>query len=532
MELTKLTAASLIQFFSGGCSFLTANKDSVDALNVFPVPDGDTGTNMSLTMNSAVKDIAGLNTVPEVAGAVSTGALMGARGNSGVILSQLFRGFAQGVGNKKILSADDFAYALQKGVELAYKSVMKPVEGTILTVSKAVAAGCIQKAKTTKDIKEVMAFALYEGQKALDNTPNQLSVLKQAGVVDAGGKGFLMIFEGGLKGILGELVFNQVAVPAKPVFEEKARDLKDITFQYCTEVIIKGDNLPLEEIKSFLVDKGDSLLVVGTEQLIKIHVHTNHPGVVLERAVSYGTLHDIKIDNMKEQHRETLDLHEETDVIDCAVVAVAAGEGLAQIFSSLGAAKIISGGQTMNPSAEDLVKAINSVRAKQVIILPNNSNIVLTAQQAQSLAEKPVGVVPTKSLAEGMAAMLAFEEAQPLEDNVDKMVKAFAHVKTGEVTFAVRASSYNGLEIKEDDILGLFNGEIKVLGQDVNEVVQKLVGLMVGPNDELITLFFGNNVGEEEAEMLSEKIADSFPDLEVEIHYGGQPLYYYLISIE
>lgn len=532
MELTELTATSLIQFFSGGCSFLTENKDSVDALNVFPVPDGDTGTNMSLTMNSAVKGISGLKSVQEVVNAVSTGALMGARGNSGVILSQLFRGFAQGAGKKKALSANDFAYALQKGVELAYKSVMKPVEGTILTVSKAVANGSVEKAKTTNDIKEVLLFSLQEGQKALANTPNQLPVLKQAGVVDAGGKGFLMIIEGGLKALIGELAFNQVPVPEKPAPETRMADLGDITFQYCTEVIIKGDNLPLEEIKAFLEDKGDSLLVVGTEQLIKIHVHTNHPGAVLECAVSYGTLHDIKIDNMKEQHRETLAFNDQADMVDCAVVAVAAGEGLAQIFTSLGAAKIISGGQTMNPSAEDLVKAINSVRAKQVVVLPNNSNIVLTAQQAQSLANKPVGVVPTKSLPEGLAAMLAFEEGHPMEKNVAKMTKEFAHVKTGEVTFAVRESSYSGLEIKEGDILGLFNGEIKVLGQDINEVVQKLIGTMVGPSDELITLFFGNNVSNEEAERLSEKLAESFPDLEVETHYGGQPLYYYLISIE
>ena len=529
MELTELTANTLSRFFSGGCSFLAANKELVDALNVFPVPDGDTGTNMSLTMNSAVRDLADAGTTAEVAEAVSGGALMGARGNSGVILSQLFRGFAQGVGDKKQLNALDLAASWHKGVELAYKSVMKPVEGTILTVSKAFAAGAAQQAKDSSDIFQVLDYALTQGQIALDNTPNQLLVLRQAGVVDAGGQGFLMIMEGGLKALRGEIIETIQPQTAKKA-ETTAVSLADIPFQYCTEMIIKGEHLSIEAIKRFLADKGDSLLVVGTEQLVKIHLHTNHPGEVLEHALSCGTLHDVKIENMKEQHRET-GLSAEPEV-NCAVVAVAAGEGMASIFTSLGVAKIISGGQTMNPSAEELVTAVQGLSAKQVLILPNNSNIILTAEQAKTLADRPVAVVPSKSLSQGLAAMLAFEAPQSLEENAARMTQALAHVKTGEVTYAVRDSSYDGMMIKEHDILGLFDGAIKTTGQDVETVVMALAGMMVTPADELITLFYGYDVKPEQAESLAAQLRDAFPKADVEVHFGGQPLYYYLISVE
>lgn len=532
MNLTELTAASLRSFFCGGCGFLAANKERVDALNVFPVPDGDTGTNMSLTMQSAIKDLETLTGASQVASAVSTGALMGARGNSGVILSQLFRGFAQGIGERNLLTAGEFAFALQKGVELAYKSVMKPVEGTILTVSKAVANGAVQKAQESGDVIEVLTFALEQGKIALENTPNLLPVLKQAGVVDAGGKGFMVIMEGGLRALRGEAVERQVFVDSPPVVKSPRQVDEEIVFQYCTELIIKGVNLSTETIKAFLQEKGDCLLVVGTEDLIKIHIHTNNPGFVLDYAVGLGTLHDIKIENMKDQHRETLFSGEVETEINCAVIVVVAGDGLVRIFTSLGAGRVINGGQTMNPSAEDLVNAINNVAAKEVVILPNNSNIILTARQAVTLVNKPVFVVPTKSLAQGLAAMLAFEEDQSAEENGKKMTQAFSHVKTGEVTYAIRNSSYNGISIKENDILGLYNGSIVTTGQDVDQVVIGLINNMVSDDNELITLFYGEQVTEEDAKQLAEQVAGDFPNLEVEIHYGGQPLYYYLISVE
>ncbi|MGI6686128.1 MAG: DAK2 domain-containing protein [Bacillota bacterium] len=565
MKLTEITAASLEQFFIGGCSFLATNKEIVDSLNVFPVPDGDTGTNMSLTMNSAVKGLTGLNSTAQVANEVSKGALMGARGNSGVILSQLFRGFAQGVGERKILKGADFAYALQKGVELAYKSVMKPVEGTILTVSKAVAGAALKQGKQSNDLIKILTYALEQGQIALNNTPNQLPVLKQAGVVDAGGKGFLLIIEGGLRALKGEALEIQVIPPEKQEIRKEIKtgiktveiDTAQILFQYCTEFIIKGEGLSIEEIKGEFHDQGDSLLVVGTPELVKVHVHTNHPGKILEYAVTKGTLHDIKIDNMKEQHREILQFNDVSGIpnqgdaanheysqhsntsdpgeevqVPCGVVAVVAGEGLGKIFKSLGVTTIINGGQTMNPSAEDLLTAIKEIPAKEVVILPNNSNIILTAQQAQSLADKPVTVVNTKSFAQGLAAMLAFDQEEGAKKNQEEMAKAYAHVKTGEVTYAVRDSTFNGFTIKQNDIMGLMNGSIQIIGQDVNEVVLDLLKKMVEPEHELITLFYGNHLTEEQAEMLKEKVTETFPEMEVEVHFGGQPLYYYLISVE
>jgi len=540
--LEQLTAAALARFFSGGCSFLSANKEQVDALNVFPVPDGDTGTNMSLTMNSAVRDLAGADTAAAVAEAVSTGALMGARGNSGVILSQLFRGFAQGVGDRPELNGAELAAAWLKGVELAYKSVMKPVEGTILTVSKSFAQGAAQEAKNSADLLQVLQAALAQGQAALDNTPNQLPVLKQAGVVDAGGKGFLLIMEGGLKALRGEITETVQTEPVKaaPVGEPGRQDLaslQNIPFQYCTEVIIKGKDLRPEEIKAYLADKGDSLLVVGTENLVKIHVHTNHPGEVLEHALSRGTLHDIKIDNMKEQHRETVAAPADVPPADapqanCAVIAVAAGDGMTTIFTSMGVARVINGGQTMNPSAEDLLTAIQGLSARQILILPNNSNIILTAEQAKSLAGKPVAVVPSKSLPQGLAAMLAFEEPLTLEENLARMSEALGHVKTGEVTYAVRDSVYDGLAIRENDILGLFDGKIACTGGNVDGVVLELAEKMAAAEDELITLFYGNGVAAEAAGQLADRLRLAYPQADVEVHYGGQPLYYYLISVE
>ncbi|MGI6678755.1 MAG: DAK2 domain-containing protein [Dehalobacterium sp.] len=544
MNLTEVTAESLVKFFIGGCGYLELYKDDVNALNVFPVPDGDTGTNMSLTMNSATKDLDGISTTSQVAQVVSRGALMGARGNSGVILSQLFRGFAQGVGDKTVLKGIDLAFALQKGVELAYKSVMKPVEGTILTVSKAVAAGAVKQSQQSSDIIEILTHGVEKGHIALENTPNQLPALKEAGVVDAGGKGFLLIIEGGLKALQGEYWEAVEEKPEKEIQIKPSLDHKDLTFQYCTEFLLKGEKISVEEIKHDFQNLGDSLLVVGIDDLIKVHIHTNHPGSILEYALQRGTLHDIKIDNMQEQHRETV--MDKTAGMDTAsmpeeinqpeavsgVVAVTSGEGLAKIFKSLGVQTVINGGQTMNPSAEDLLKAIQSVHAREVVVLPNNSNIILAANQAQSLAEKTVKVIPTKSIVQGLAAMLTFDPEQDATENQEAMVEAFFAVKTGAVTYAVRNSSFNGFEIKENDLLGLIEDDISVIGQDLDQLVLDLLQKMVEPHHELITLFYGEKVAEEEATQLLEKISRLLPEKEIEIHFGGQPLYYYLISAE
>ncbi|MCR6546308.1 DAK2 domain-containing protein [Dehalobacterium formicoaceticum] len=544
MNLTEITADSLIQFFIGGCGFLEINKDDINALNVFPVPDGDTGTNMSLTMNSATKDLNGLSTTNQVAQVVARGALMGARGNSGVILSQLFRGFAQGVGEKKILKGTDLAFALQKGVELAYKSVMKPVEGTILTVSKAVATGAVKQSQQSDDIIEILTYGVEQGHLALDNTPNQLPALKEAGVVDAGGKGFLLIIEGGLKALQGETWEVRQRMPEKEAQEKPSLDHKEIPFQYCTEFLLTGKNLSVEDIKHHFQNQGDSLLVVGSDDLIKVHIHTNHPGTILEYALQRGALHDIKIDNMQEQHRETIMEKssmtepaaetEETDIPEspCGVVAVTTGVGLAQIFKSLGVHTVINGGQTMNPSAEDLLTAIQGVNAREVVVLPNNSNIILAAQQAQSLSEKKVTVIPTKSIVQGLAAMLAFDPEQNAAHNQKSMSDAFSHVQSGAVTYAVRNSSFNGFDIKENDLLGLVDDDIQIIGQELDQVVLDLLQKMVQPDHELITLYYGEQVTEEQASQLQEKIAQRWPEKEIELHFGGQPLYYYFISVE
>ncbi len=553
--MKQLTAASLGDFFAGGCAFLSANKEQVNALNVFPVPDGDTGTNMSLTMHSAIKDIAGKATATQVMASVSMGALMGARGNSGVILSQLFRGFAQGVGQKETLNAQDFAEALAKGVALAYKSVMKPVEGTVLTVGRMMSEAVTEKAQSCDDILEVLSYGIAKGEEALANTPNQLPVLKKAGVVDAGGQGLICIFTGGLKNLRGDtdLVLEPVSMKKETVktdFSAQAQSSGDIKYGYCTEVLLKGRRLNPDQVRAYLSTlDGDSLLVVGDENVVKMHFHTNNPGALLSYVAQFGSMHDIKIDNMREQHHHLQDLEEivqkedlqpseniaaqeEQKLANCGVVAVVSGDGLAQIFTDLGAGAIINGGQTMNPSTEDLVKAIESLPAKEVIILPNNSNIILTAKQAKLLTEKKVEVVECKFITQGLAAMLTFLQESSAAENMELMKDSFQGVKSGEITYAVRASSYDGFQIHENDILGLQEGQIKVVGEDIDTTMLDLLQNMVSDTDSLISVFYGKDYEEEKTTQLVEKLEARYPDLDIEIHYGGQPLYYLLVSVE
>ncbi len=540
----QLNAVELAEFFTGGYAFLAANKLEINALNVFPVPDGDTGTNMGLTMASAVKGIAGKNTVADVASAVANGALMGARGNSGVILSQIFRGFAQGLTGKEVLNANDMAHALQKGTDLAYRSVMRPAEGTILTVCKHMALAAKAYANDKVSIIDLLEHIIAQGQIALDNTPNQLPALKQAGVVDAGGKGLLCIFEGGLKILLGEKIELDTteAVSIKNI--AATQDTSDLIYHYCTEFFIHGKNIPLELIREYFASKGDSLVAVGMDEVVKIHVHTDNPGHILDYALRYGSLHDIKIDNMKDQHRESVEVEKALngndnapaempqELAECGVVAVASGEGLNQIFKELGVGAVISGGQSMNPSAEDIVNAINKVSAKAIIVLPNNSNIILAAAQAKELVEKPVYVVPTKYITQGLAAMMAYNPEETVELNAKEMEAAIKEVASAQITYAVRDSQFDGGEIHEGDILGLVEGKITVSSKTKAEAVQDVLSKMVKEKDSLITLFYGEDIQEKEAHTMAEEVSEHYPDLEVEVQPGGQAVYYYLISVE
>lgn len=549
MSLKEMNVDLLRDFLVGGCAFLCENKEKVNALNVFPVPDGDTGTNMSLTMTSAVKDMASKNTIDKIAVALSNGALMGARGNSGVILSQIFRGFSNGLEGQTALTAQTFSAALQKGVDLAYKSVMKPVEGTILTVSKAVAKGALAAAEQSEDILFVLEQAIEEGRVALANTPNQLPVLKEAGVVDAGGQGYLIILEGGLKALQGEDFSAAAAASGVTMVAPAIQQEEEIVYGYCTEVLIKGHKLPVDLIRTYLSQQeGDCLLVVGSDDMVKVHFHTNKPYKVLEYGLKYGSLHDIKIENMRDQHSELKDdfftMGEEGDskpaeiekaaepAMPCGVVAIANGDGLAELFTSLGAQEVICGGQTMNPSAEDLLNAVDKIDAAEVVILPNNSNIILTAEQAKKLAKKPVHVIPSKFITQGIGAMLGFNPEVSGAENAQSMAACMAEVQSGEITFAVRDSNFEGKAIHADDILGLKEGNITVVGQDMETVLKELLADMVTEESSLLSFYYGNDLPEDKASALVQAATENYADLDVEIHYGGQPLYYFLVSVE
>lgn len=568
-------------FFIGGSANLTANKENINALNVFPVPDGDTGTNMSLTMTSAVKNVPAQTTVQDVVKVLAHGALLGARGNSGVILSQILRGFAQGVDGAEVVTAGTFAVAMQKGVELAYKSVMRPVEGTILTVARKMgeAAEATVAANPDIEVEPLIEAMLAEGHIALANTTNQLAQLKQAGVVDSGASGLIAIFEGGLRALKGEEFEMPLVVAAKVDFTESKPDTDDPNFvnHYCTEFFIHGTGIDVEKYRAHLQDMGESQVIVGNEEVVKTHIHTANPGAVLSYALQYGSLHDLKIDNMKDQHRETIFTDEEKaaegvtdgaenvataadddafkfnlaealqaadeDIVDrfadmpqdlpvCAVVAVSSGEGLDQIFTEMGVAALVSGGQSMNPSASDILDAVNAAKAEQVIILPNNGNIVMAANQAKELAEKPVVVVPTKHITQGIAALMDFDPEQTAEENAEAMQAAAELVKNAQITYAVRDSSADGQDIHEGDILGICDGKITVVRTTVEETVLDLVPTMFDDETSLITLLWGEGVTEEDAEALAGKLADAHPDYEVEVQFGGQAVYYYLLSVE
>ena len=526
MKLTQFTSQNLQDFFSGGANTLKLNRAVVDALNVFPVPDGDTGTNMSLTISAAVKEIKSTTAddIRLVAKELAHGALMGARGNSGVIFSQIIRGISQGL-NSRYASPTNLAKALKKGADLAYQSVMKPVEGTVLTVIREMADAAIKAAYKSDDCLEVLEAAVAQGEVTLAQTPQLLPSLKKAGVVDAGGKGLILIFQGGIAALKGETVpelETEVVNTVQPKTEE-------CEFGYCTEMIIKGNKLSIQEIRGTLALLGDSLLVVGDENNVKVHIHTLSPGAVLEYAVKLGTLHDIKIDNMSDQHQEN-DLQEVKKPL--AVVAVASGHGMKEIFSSLGVDIVVLGGQSMNPSTEDLLKAVKMVNAEEVIVLPNNKNIIPAAEQLKGLSDQKIHIVPTKNLLQGISAMTLYDGDKAAAFNIERMSGAYAHLTSIEITYAVRDTVVNNLQIKTGDILALIDGMIEITGLSREAVLFEALEKSITEDHEIVTVFYGEGIEEAVVEEIQQEFAKRFPDIELEVHFGGQPIYHYLASVE
>lgn len=546
MKYINVDGQLLKEMLLSGAYELENNKALVNSLNVFPVPDGDTGTNMGATIMSAVSEIKLVKniTVQSIGDAAAMGSLMGARGNSGVILSQLLRGFSKHLKGKTTISTKDFALALKEGVSVAYRAVMKPTEGTILTVARESADKAIELSKNESDFRIFMQKVYKDASSTLDRTPEMLPVLKQAGVVDAGGKGLLCIYYGMLKRLEEiEIVLNAPGVEVQEVKHQTYDniDTSNIKFGYCTEFFIKTKNSDPDSFKNKILEYGDSIVVVGTEELIKVHIHTNEPGTVLNYAMKLGELSKIKIDNMREQHRSIID-EEASEIIDeikpveiekeYGIVTVAMGDGITGIFKDLGVDVIIEGGQTMNPSTQDILQAINSIAAKNIFILPNNGNIIMAANQAKDLSNKNIVVIPTKSIPQGVTAVITLNPDLGPNENEEAMNKAIAKVKTGQVTYAVRDTMFNDVEIKEGNIIGIFNGKLIKAGEDLNNVVKELISNMMDDNSELVTIFYGNNISAEDTLEIQDYISENYPDSDISVNYGGQPLYYYIISVE
>lgn len=549
MSVTIINEAVLERMFLAGAANLEAHKEWINELNVFPVPDGDTGTNMTLTILSAVKEVNSLEelNIYSIAKAMSMGSLRGARGNSGVILSQLIRGFAKEIEDKKELNTKILAVASQKAVDTAYKAVMKPKEGTILTVARGAAEKAAELAETVEDIEEFLTKIIEYAEEVLNKTPDMLPVLKEAGVVDSGGQGLLQVLKGCLEGFLGKeiTVVNTATKSQEDLFAPVEDEETEITFGYCTEFIVNL-NKPLSEkeenkIKAFLSSVGDSIVCVNIDEILKIHVHTDEPGNVLQKALTYGSLTRIKIDNMREEYEERKKLRKEKEEKskanepkkDYGFISVAAGEGFAEIFKNIGVDHIIEGGQTMNPSTEDMLSAIDNVNAENIYIFPNNSNIILAATQAKDLVEdKNIIVIPTKTMPQGISAMISFMADISPEDNEAAMLDAIGYVKSGQVTYAVRDTMIDGKEIRENDIMGLGGSCGLAVGKEINPTSMEMVELMVDEDTELISVYYGSEVEEADAQSLVEALEEKYPDCDVDLQYGGQPVYYYIISAE
>jgi len=555
--VSNITTSLFQEMVQSASTRLNKQAEYVNSLNVFPVPDGDTGTNMGMTIENGAKEVAdkSASTVGEVAGIFAKGLLMGARGNSGVITSQLFRGFSQSVKEKEELTGQDLALAFQSGVEVAYKAVMKPVEGTILTVSRGAAIGARKKAEETDDAVEVMKAALDSAKVALAKTPDMLPVLKEVGVVDSGGQGLVFIYEGFLAALTGEYIASEEfqATPAtmteminaehhKSVASHVATE--DIKFGYCTEIMValkKGPTYVKEfdydEFRNYLNELGDSLLVVNDDEIVKVHVHTEDPGLVMQEGLKYGSLVKVKVDNMRNQHEAQVEKEERensqpTEEKEYAIIAVVAGEGLSDIFKAQGVDYIISGGQTMNPSTEDFIKAVEHVNARHIIILPNNKNIFMAAQSAAEVIEQPAAVIETRTIPQGLTSLLAFDPSKSIEENHDRMTAALADVVSGSVTTAVRDTTIDGLEIHENDNLGMVDGKIVVSNPDMLTTLNETFSNMLDADSEIVTIYIGEDGSEDLANELAQDITEKFEDVEVEIHNGGQPVYPYLFSVE
>ena len=562
MSQQAIDGLLLKEMIIAGANLLEQNREAIDALNVFPVPDGDTGTNMSLTMKSTVKEIAALDdpSAFKMAGMAARGALKGARGNSGVILSQILRGFSRGIEGCETIDAQAFANGLRAGADTAYKAVMKPKEGTILTVIRVIAEDAQRYvARKPRTVGDVLDKMIRSGEAILEKTPDMLPALKQAGVVDSGGQGLLTVFKGWRAAYNGEKIEETAAGVGSAAtfeFEDDHDALEELTFKYCTEFVIQDMNegVTEDDINKFrtrLGRIGDCVVCVGDCEFVKVHVHTNDPGKAIQWACAMGDLVNLKIDNMAEERRERMAKAEaeqkeaekkrqeeeaakaETPGKEYGMVAVSLGEGFSSIFNDLGVDHIVEGGQTMNPSIEDILDAVYGVGARNVIVLPNNSNVILAASQAAELADGVnVLVLPTKNVAMGIGAVIAFNPEASPEENREAMTAAAEQVKTGQITFAVRDTVFEDKEIKEGDIIGIHNGRIETVGQNVHDIAVDLVGHVVEEGDSLITIYYGQDTSEEDAQSLGAEVAELFGDLDVEVQYGGQPLYYYLISAE
>ncbi len=557
MGMKYIDAKMLQKAFLAGAKGLEAKKEWINELNVFPVPDGDTGTNMTMTIMAAAKEVAAIEnpTMEALAKAISSGSLRGARGNSGVILSQLFRGFTKEIATVEQVTATVLANSFVRATETAYKAVMKPKEGTILTVARGMAEKAAELVIETEDILEFCQKVIDHGDFVLSQTPEMLPVLKQAGVVDSGGQGLMQVMKGALDCLMGKEVDVSVEGVKRPDIIAEAHGAKlddiDIKFGYCTEFIINlekyYDEKAEHEFKVYLESIGDSLVVVSDDDMVKVHVHTNDPGLAIQRALTYGSLSRMKIDNMREEHQEKLIKESEKLAAQqkaeeekksekrklYGFIAVSVGEGLDEIFRGIGADYLIQGGQTMNPSTEDMLNAIDRVNADTIYILPNNKNIILAAEQAKSLVEnKKVIVIPSKTIPQGITAIINFAPDLSPEDNETIMTEEMSRVKTGQVTYAVRNTMIDGIEIQEGDIMALGDNGILSVGKDIKATVLEAMEAMVEEESELVTVYYGKDVEEKEAKTLKEKAEELFSHCEVELHAGGQPIYYYLISVE
>lgn len=557
MAINTIDAAMLKKCFLAGAANLEAKKEIINELNVFPVPDGDTGTNMTMTILSAAKEVSSISspTFENLSKAISGGSLRGARGNSGVILSQLFRGFTKEIKTVTVIDAEVLARAFQKATETAYKAVMKPKEGTILTVAKGLADKMNELAGENGDLEEILGQVIEHGRYVLSQTPEMLPVLKEAGVVDSGGQGLIEVISGAYDCLLGKEIDLTAALGSGTTAKVEADAVEaDIKFGYCTEFIIniekKFDNGDELNFKAYLESIGDSIVVVADDEIVKVHVHTNDPGLAIQKALTYGSLSKMKIDNMREEHKEKLIKEAEKAEAEkkaaeeaakkpaepkkrYGFISVSAGAGLSEIFEGLGVDVVIEGGQTMNPSTEDMLNAIDKVNAENVFILPNNSNIILAANQAQSIVtDKNVYVVPSKTIPQGITALINFDETADVESNFENMSSEMKNVKTGQVTYAVRDTSMDGKEIKQNDIMGIGDKTILSVGKDIESTTIDMLSQLIDDDSELISVYYGEDVTEEQVNSLTAKLEEAYPDLDLEVHSGGQPIYYYIVSVE